>query len=188
MSRIVFTAFILSLALSPGVLAQPALAATPEEIAAALDRFENGVIARMERGHEDPARHTIEARLSYHEVPGVAVAIIRGGEIVAMRGYGTRLSGTDSPIGPDTVFSAGSISKIVNAALILRLVAEGTLDLDADVNDVLERWRVPESGFTEDTSVTLRAILSHTAGFNGHGFQDSRTTCPARSSRRSSKY
>ena len=172
MSRIIFTGFIVSLALIPGAFFQPALAETPDAIAAALDRFENGVIARMERGHEDPARHTIEARLSYHEVPGVAVAIIRGGEIVAMRGYGTRLSGTDSPIGPDTVFSAGSISKIVNAALILRLVAEGTLDLEVDVNEYLKRWRVPESGFTDDMPVTLRAILSHTAGFNGHGFQD----------------
>ena len=144
----------------------------PDETAAILARFESGVIARMERGQDNPVRHTIAARLAHHQVPGAAVAIIRDGEIWAIRGYGTRLAGTEAPIGPDTVFSAGSISKIVNAALILRLVNEGVLDLDADVNDYLQRWHVPASEFTADTPVTLRAIMSHTAGFSVHGFRD----------------
>ena len=140
--------------------------------AATLERFETGVIARMEWGQDNPERRTIYEQLAHHQVPGVAVAIIRDGEVWAMRGYGTRLAGTDAPIGPDTVFSAGSVSKIVNAALILRLAAEGVVDIDADINDYLTSWRVPASRFTDLAPVTLRAILSHTAGFSVHGFRD----------------
>jgi len=54
------------------------------EEAAALMRFETGVIARMERGQVNPAHHTIEERLAYHEVPGAVVAIIRNGDIWAI--------------------------------------------------------------------------------------------------------
>jgi len=164
--------FIIAMSLTGMVPAQEIQAGNTEAAAARLLRFETGVIARMERGQDNPARHTIAARLAHHQVPGAAVAIIRGGEIWAIRGYGTRIAGRKLPIGQDTVFSAGSISKIVNAALILRLVAAGVLDLDADVNDYLQRWRVPASEFTRDTPVSLRAIMSHTAGFNVHGFRD----------------
>jgi len=172
MPEITKSAFFIAVILAGSALAQAPQPQPNEATAAALGRFETGVIARMERGQDNPARHTIHARLIHHQVPGAAVAIIRAGEILTVRGYGTRIAGTEAPIGPDTVFSAGSISKIVNAALILRLVAEGKLDLDTDVNEDLKRWPVPASGFTHDTPVTLRAILSHTAGFNVHGFRD----------------
>lgn len=172
MLRINTIGFIIASILAGSALAQTPGAEMNDATAAALLRFETGVIARMERGQDNPARHTIEVRMAHHQVPGAAVAIIRDGEILAIRGYGTRLAGTEAPVGRDTVFSAGSISKIVNAALILRLVADGTLDLDADVNDYLKRWQVPASRFTRDTPVTLRTILSHTAGFSVHGFRD----------------
>ncbi|MEO1201892.1 MAG: serine hydrolase domain-containing protein [Pseudomonadota bacterium] len=134
--------------------------------------FETGLIDRMQRGEEHAPRHTIEARLAHYGVPGAAVAIFEDGEIVWQRGYGTRLAGADEPVNADTVFSVGSISKMVNAALVLRLVAEGRLDLDTDVNEYLESWQVPESLYSRDEAVTLRRILAHTAGFNVHGFAD----------------
>jgi CubicO group peptidase (beta-lactamase class C family) len=61
---------------------------------------------------------------------------------------------------------------MINAALILRLVSEGKLELDKDVNDYLKSWKVPINKFTNQNKVTLRAILSHTAGFSQHGFKD----------------
>lgn len=134
--------------------------------------FENAVIARMERADDNAPRHSIEERLDIHGVPGAGVAIIENGGVVWATGYGVKLAGTDDAVDADTVFSVGSVSKVVNAALILRLVSEGLVDLDEDVNVYLKSWKVPESSARSGRKVTLRSILSHTAGFNVHGFRD----------------
>jgi CubicO group peptidase (beta-lactamase class C family) len=52
----------------------------------------------------------------------------------------------------------------------MRLVQEGKLSLDGDINSVLRSWKVPDSQLTKEKKPTLRGILSHTAGFNMHGF------------------
>jgi CubicO group peptidase (beta-lactamase class C family) len=126
----------------------------------------------MKRGAEPIKSWSIEDRLVAHEVPGVAVAIIENGEVVWAKGYGTSLKGSGIKVDADTVFSVGSVSKMINAALILRLAAEKKVDLDTDVNTYLKSWKVPENHFTKVKKVTLRSILSHTAGFNQHGFDD----------------
>ena len=81
-------------------------------------------------------------------------------------------TGGDENTDGDTVFSAGSVSKIVNAALILRLVQAGQLDLDADITQYLKSWSIPDNPYTKSNSVTLRLLLSHTSGFSQHGFAD----------------
>ncbi len=134
--------------------------------------FESGLIDRNERGLDDARRWSIHERLASYGVPGAAVAIVRNGEIAWLEGYGTKLAGRDDPVDGDTVFSVGSVSKVINAVLILRLVAEGRVDLDTNVNEYLESWRVPGSRYNAEQDVTLRRILSHTAGFNVHGFAD----------------
>lgn len=134
--------------------------------------FEAAIIAANEPDAHDAPFETVEDRLEYLNVPGASVAIIEGGEIVWAKGYGNLLAGTDQRVDADTVFSVGSVSKLVNAALILRLAAEGQVDLDEDVNTYLTSWKVPDSPYTSERKVTLRAILSHTAGFSQHGFPD----------------
>ena len=122
----------------------------------------------------DPAaeRYTIAERMAFHGVPGAAVAVIEGGEVAHVVGFGTRRAGEDMPVDGNTVFSAGSISKLVNAALVLRLVQEGTLDLDADVRGYLKRWQPRETRRSRGVPVTLRQLLSHTAGLSQGGFPD----------------
>ncbi|MEO0424899.1 MAG: serine hydrolase domain-containing protein [Pseudomonadota bacterium] len=139
---------------------------------ARIQAFERGLVARTSRSDADASRYTIEERLAHHGVPAVAVAILEDGQVVWARGYGTKLAGEDMPVDADTVFSVGSVSKVVNAALVLRLQAQGKVDVDTDVNDHLSSWQVKESRHTRRQPVTLRAILSHTAGFNQHGFGD----------------
>jgi CubicO group peptidase (beta-lactamase class C family) len=71
------------------------------------------------------------------------------------------------------LFSVGSISKMITAATALRLVAEGRLDLDRDINLYLRSWRIPEAPeLTASSRVTMRMLLSHTSGLNVHGFED----------------
>lgn len=65
-----------------------------------------------------------------------------------------------------------SVSKVGAAAVTLRLVDAGELNLDQNVNDYLGRWHVPDNAHTAIRPVTLRGILSHSAGLTVHGFPD----------------
>jgi CubicO group peptidase (beta-lactamase class C family) len=103
-------------------------------------------------------------------VNGVSVAVIRNYEIEWAKGYGFADAGTKRPVTTDTLFLAGSISKPVAAAGALALVEQGKLKLDDDVNSYLKSWKVPENEFTKERKVTLRRLLSHTAGLTVHGF------------------
>lgn len=117
-------------------------------------------------------RHSLEERMAAYGVPGVAVAIIDDSEVVFASGFGVRQSGTTNPVDANTVFSAGSVSKVATASLVLRLAHAGALDLEAPVGTQLQSWSLPDyPGFDEDR-ITLRTILSHTSGFNMHGFRD----------------
>jgi len=107
--------------------------------------------------------------LSTFEVPGVAVVQIRGGAVTWSKGYGTTDSTTGVPVTGDTVFRVGSVSKSVTAWGVMRLVEQGHMDLDAPVESYLTRWHLPASGFDSD-GVTIRRLLSHTAGLNNQDY------------------
>jgi CubicO group peptidase (beta-lactamase class C family) len=109
-------------------------------------------------------------RMRQLQVPGVSVAVINHYEIEWAKGYGLADSETKAAVTPQTLFEAGSVSKPVAAMAALKLVEQGTLNLDRDVNAQLKSWKVPENKFTEKHPVDLRSILSHTAGFTVHGF------------------
>src|SRR5690606_33913473 len=69
-----------------------------------------------------------------------------------------------------TLFQAASMSKPLAALLALVLADEGVVSIDADVNESLRSWKVPANEFTAKQPVTLRGLLSHTAGVTVHGF------------------
>jgi CubicO group peptidase (beta-lactamase class C family) len=120
----------------------------------------------------------IRAEMRKRQVPGLSLAIIQGGKIVRAEGYGVTEKGGKIPVTPSTLFQAGSISKPVSALGALRLVEEGKLALDEDVNARLVNWKVPENDFTREKKVTLRGLLSHTAGLTVHGFPGYATDGP----------
>jgi CubicO group peptidase (beta-lactamase class C family) len=104
--------------------------------------------------------------LAEREVPGASVAIIRNGTVSA-RTYGTLEKGGSAKVNPDTLFQAASISKPLTAMATLRLVQEGRLSLDQDINEILSGWKLPQDSF--HARVTIRMILSHTAGITVGG-------------------
>jgi CubicO group peptidase (beta-lactamase class C family) len=103
-------------------------------------------------------------------IPGLSLAIIQDGKIVKAKGYGFADRDNKTPVTPATLFQAGSISKSVAALGALHLVEQKKLSLDEDVNDRLKAWKVPENPLTREKKVTLRGLLSHTAGLTVHGF------------------
>lgn len=122
--------------------------------------------------HTGQEQWALQARMQHHRVPGVAVAILRGGRIHSIKGFGSTTAETRSPIGEDTLFSVGSVSKVVTAALCVKLAALGIVDLDKDVGSWLRRWQIPQGPDGDTSKISLRMLLSHTAGFNVHGFKD----------------
>jgi len=149
----------------PGVLtAQPS-----DEIEQRIRHIQNAILPPVLIKGEPLSTTTLADRMAALHVPGVSVAVIRDGKIEWARGFGvTRVGG--SAVTPETLFQAASISKPVTALAVMHLAESGKLDLDADVNQYLKTWKVPPSSFTEKTKVTLRELLSHTAGMTVHGF------------------
>ena len=94
---------------------------------------------------------------------GVSIAVQdRDGDFLTYCS-GSGRYGEDYPVNPDMLFQAGSVSKPMFALTLLRYVDKGKIDLDADISGV-----VPE--FVKKGPVTFAALLSHTAGYNVHGF------------------
>jgi CubicO group peptidase (beta-lactamase class C family) len=162
---------MLGMAVGPATLPTTAIATsqTNPGVADRIRRVENGLLPVVViKGQSAPMK--IADRMAFHKVPGVSVAVINDGKIEWARGYGAVEAGGNKPITPDTLFLAGSISKPVAAMAALRLVEQGKLDLDEDINQKLKSWKVPENEFTKDKKVTLRGLLSHSAGMTVHGF------------------
>jgi CubicO group peptidase (beta-lactamase class C family) len=134
-----------------------------------IARVVNGLLPETAlRGAATPPRPLAE-RMSYHETPGVTVAVIEDYEIAWARGFGVKQSDQSDPVTAETLFQAASISKPVTAMAALHLVEAGKLDLDTDVNNYLVSWKVPANGAWQPR-ITLRQLLSHTAGLTIHGF------------------
>ncbi len=126
----------------------------------------------------DVVDDVILGEMRKRHVAGLSLAIIQDGKIVKAKGYGVTEQGGDSPVTTATLFQAGSISKSVSALGALRLVEQGKLALDEDVNARLVTWKVPVNEFTREKKVTLRGLLSHTAGLTVHGFPGYATDDP----------
>jgi CubicO group peptidase (beta-lactamase class C family) len=142
----------------------------PPEIQKKIQRIENGLLFPVAIRGESMVRMNLIERMKFYKTPGVSIAFINNGRIEWVRAYGVCEAGKSDPITPETRFQAGSISKSVTAIAALRLVQARKLSLDEDVNQKLTSWKVPENEFTKEKKVTLRMLLSHTAGINVRSF------------------
>jgi CubicO group peptidase (beta-lactamase class C family) len=135
-----------------------------------IQRIEANVVEVSMGEKEPPLRLGLQKLMEVYKVPGLSVAVIDNFHIVWAKGYGVVEAGSDKPVTPKTLYQAGSISKPVAAAGALALVEKGKLALDEDVNQKLKTWKVPENEFTKVQKVTLRRLMSHSAGLTVHGF------------------
>jgi CubicO group peptidase (beta-lactamase class C family) len=134
-----------------------------------IGRIESAVLQEPIWRDQGGAPIPLAELMAQQGVPGVSIAVIHDGALEWARGYGVREAGRPDPVTPETLFQVCSISKPVTAVAVLRLVQEGRLDLDEDVNHYLRSWRVPANGDWQPR-VTLRQLLCHGAGMTVHGF------------------
>lgn len=146
------------------------------ELDRAIQAIEHGLLKVTRSGQLPAKKMDLSRRMLDYKVPGISLAFIDQEELAWSKGYGVVEAGGDTPVTGETIFQAGSISKPVTAMVALRLVEAGMLDLDADANDFLHSWKIPKSKYTRvrpdgvTPKVTLRGLLSHTAGMGIHGY------------------
>ncbi len=104
----------------------------------------------------------IPSQLQTRNIAGAVVSVVKDGQTLFQKGYGYADFEAKKPVIADqTLFRPGSISKLFTATAVMQLVEQGKLDLDRDVNEYLD-FTIPKT-FPEP--VTLRRLLTHTAGF-----------------------
>jgi len=138
-------------------------ASPPERLAAVDSHLTRYVILK----NSDHPYMQLTSQMASMHVPAISMIAIRNGKIDWAQAYGvTALGGAKATT--RTLFSAASISKPLTAVGVLKLVEEGKLDLDTDVNHYLKRWKIPDSAFTSEKKVTVRELLNHTSGIGTH--------------------
>ena len=145
-------------------------AATTTDRSARLQNIETMAVELPGAQGAAPMQLSLAELMKAYNVPGLSIAVIENYKIVDAKGYGVISSGSSEPVTTKTLFQAGSISKPVAATAALYLVEHGKLSLDEDVNNKLKTWKLPENEFTKTEKVTLRRLMSHTAGLTVHGF------------------
>ncbi len=104
----------------------------------------------------------IPAQLQSRDIAGAVVAVVKDGQVLLAKGYGFADFAAKKPVVADkTLFRPGSISKVFTATAVMQLVEQGKLDLDRDITDYLD-FPIPK---TYAEPITLRRLLTHTAGF-----------------------
>lgn len=131
--------------------------------------FESRLSPAIVDSGPDDQRLAINDRMTRWKIPGVSIAVIEGCRIVAARGYGVTSQG-GAEVDPATLFQAASVSKPVAALGALVLVDQRKLALDGNVGPALKSWHLPQSPLLADHPVTLRGLLSHSAGLVPGGY------------------
>ena len=133
-------------------------------------------------GRSEPIDAEARRLMRRESVQGLALAVIDGGQVVHVAAYGQRNVERDLPLTTDTVMYGASLTKTAFAYMVLQLVDEGRLDLDASVADLLPR-PLPEyedytdlAGDERWRALTPRILLTHTSGFaNFRWLEDDQT-------------
>src|SRR5215469_5788769 len=156
--------FTLILLFSTLALAQQKPMQTSNSQPAHIRSIEQNVAAITLGKGEQPRQYSLLELMRALDVPGVSVAVFDDYKILWAKGYGVTEAGSSNLVTTRTLFQAGDISSALAAAGTLALVEQGKLALDKNLNDELRSWKLPDNEFTKSEKVTLRRILSHSAG------------------------
>ncbi|MEP6713107.1 MAG: serine hydrolase domain-containing protein [Ferruginibacter sp.] len=159
-----FLIFILIISYSPA-FCQPT-------IESKIKRIENGLTQEIFSFDSSTInRMNIAERMKYHKVNGVSIAVIENGEIQWTKAYGLSDASTGEKVLTESLFQTASIGKVITALAALKLVRDGKITLEEDINSRLTSFKIAENKFTIKEKVTLRRLLCHSAGFtDDYGF------------------
>lgn len=165
--KTVFTPILFTLLFFTSCTSEP-----ENSLDAEIEEIESSLITAIQVDGDSSIKYTLTDRMQHYKVPGLSIAVIKNRKLHWAKGYGkvTTSEKDDIDVTANTLFQAGSISKPLAALSVLKLAEEGILALDMDVNNYLKNWQIPENDYTKTQKITLKHLLSHTAGLTGHGF------------------
>ncbi|HEV7782409.1 MAG TPA: serine hydrolase domain-containing protein [Chitinophagaceae bacterium] len=145
-------------------------AQTPsKEVQERINKVENFLSPGTVYGDTIP-RGNIEMRMKDTKTKGLSIAVIHNYQVEWAKGYGWADEGEQKKVTTTTRFQAASISKSLNSMGILKLVEQGKLDPEADINNYLATWKFPYDSLSGNKKISTYNLLSHTAGLGIHGF------------------
>ncbi|MBS1935471.1 MAG: beta-lactamase family protein, partial [Bacteroidetes bacterium] len=115
-------------------------------------------------------KYNLLDRMKFYKVPSVSMAIIHNGKIEWAKAYGYADTETKKFANSTTLYQAASLSKSVNALGIMKLVQAGRLSLEKDIRSYLASWVFPDNEYSKGKTITIKNLLSHTAGLSTSGF------------------
>ena len=128
----------------------------------------------QQQGPTDPAEmeafldKELGKEMEKHHIAGAAVSVVKDGKLFFAKGYGDADLKKGVTVDPErTTFRIGSVTKLFTWTAVMQLAEQGKLDLDADINDYLD-FRIPN---TYPQPITLKHLLTHTAGFETRYFE-----------------
>ncbi len=110
--------------------------------------------------------HFVEQAMADWKVPGLALAVVRDGKVIQMKGYGFRDREKKLPVTPRTLFAIGSITKSFTVTGLGMLVDEGKLQWDEPVRAYLPDFRLNDPVATEQ--MTAMDLVTHRSGLPRH--------------------
>ncbi|BBH22446.1 FmtA-like protein [Paenibacillus baekrokdamisoli] len=118
----------------------------------------------------------MKSSMDLFKIPGAVISIVKDNKLLFAQGYGHSNIEKNVPIDPETsLFRIASTTKLFTWTAVMQLVEQGKLDLDTDVNKYLKTVKIPD---TYKQPITLRHLLTHTAGFEEGGVGYQITTDP----------
>ncbi len=144
---------------------------------------ESGLLRAVFIKGQKPEKLSLEERMQFYKVPGLSLVVIDKKGIEWSKAYGVADVQTHELVTPDLPFQGGAFGQSIAAAVALHLVEKGTLDLDADVAAYLRTWMFPPPAPGSKNKITLRQLLTHSAGlsdriFEGYSAQETFPSLP----------
>ncbi|MCJ8318112.1 MAG: beta-lactamase family protein [Colwellia sp.] len=112
----------------------------------------------------------LKERMAHYKVPGVSIALLKDFKISWTHTEGVIDLESNHAVDANTVFQSASISKPVFASILMKYRQDNDLNLDVNINSLLKSWQLPSHQWKNKSEVTLRRLLSHSAGTTVHGF------------------
>ncbi|MEI3789276.1 MULTISPECIES: serine hydrolase [unclassified Chryseobacterium] len=113
---------------------------------------------------------TLKDRMAFYNMNAVSIAVIKNYKVEWAKAYGYADVAENRPASVHTLFQAASISKSINSLGQLKLVEQGKLNLDDDINNYLKSWKFPYDSVSKGKKISIANLLSHKAGLSVHGF------------------
>lgn len=120
----------------------------------------------------------MEKDMNRLQIPGAVISIVKDGKIILAKGYGSSNLEEAAPVNPTTsMFRIASTTKLFTWTAVMQMVEQGKIDLDTDINTYLKSVKIP---VTYPEPITMRHLMTHTAGFEEGGVGYQITTDPAK--------